>query len=159
MKIRESAVEDGPMFKEILLQPNVLKFFPMFDVREVDDCVHIWEIFCKKGASITAEVDSVACGLAFLNLQGYRKLAHQCLITIIVDEAHRNKGIGTALMNELFVLAKEKFHLEMLHLEVYESNPAINLYRRMGFVEFGFQKNFTKENGVYIGKTMMQREI
>lgn len=155
-EIRISVPADGEMFKRVLLQPNVLQFFPMFDLREVEDAVRIWEIFCKKNASLTAVVDGVPCGLVFLNLQGYKKFAHQCLITIAVDEAYRNQGIGTALLHELFKLSKEKFGLEMIHLEVYENNPAINLYKRVGFEIYGVQKHFIKDQGHYIGKTMMQ---
>ncbi|NGX26957.1 MAG: hypothetical protein K940chlam6_00884, partial [Chlamydiae bacterium] len=48
---------------------------------------------------------------------------------------------------------------EMLHLEVYETNPAINLYRRLGFTEFGIQKKFIKEDGRYMGKIFMERPL
>ena len=147
------------MFKHLLQQPDVLEYFPMYDLREIEDSVRIWEFFCKKRASLTAVVGDTPCGLAFLNLQGYKKFAHQCLITIIIDEAHRNKGIGTKLLQELFLLSKEKFNLEILHLEVYETNPAINLYRRMGFVEFGRHKKFIKESDRYIDKIFMQRAL
>lgn len=159
LSIRLSVMEDGEMFKTSLQKPDVLRYFPMYDIREIEDSVRIWEIFCKKGASLTAVVDGVACGIAFLNLQSYKKFAHQCLITIIVDEAFRNKGVGTTLLKELFKLAKETFNLEMLHLEVYATNPAINLYKRMGFKEFGVQEKFIKEDGKYIGKTLMERAL
>ncbi len=157
LSIRQSIVEDGKMFLNLLQQPDVLQYFPMHDLREIEDSVRIWEIFCNRGASLTSEVNGIPCGIAFLNLQGYKKFAHQCLITIIVDQSFRNKGVGTALLKELFKLAKETFHLEILHLEVYETNPAINLYRRMGFEEFGLQEKFIKEGDSYIGKIFMQR--
>ncbi|MBS0629668.1 MAG: GNAT family N-acetyltransferase [Verrucomicrobia bacterium] len=157
LKIRLSLPEDAELFKRSLQSPDVLRYFPMYDIREIEDSARIWDIYCKKGASLTAVVNGVDCGIAFLNLQVYKKFAHQCLITIIVDEGYRNRGVGTALLKELFKLAKETFHLEMLHLEVYETNPAINLYKRMGFKEFGNQDRFIKENGKYIGKTLMER--
>lgn len=159
LKIRESIVEDGELFKTLLQQPDVLEYFPMYDMREIEDSVRIWEIFCKKGASLTAEFDGKPCGLAFLNLQGYKKFAHNCLLTIIVDQQYRNKGIGTKLIEGLFTLGKEKFNLEILHLEVYETNPAISLYERMGFTPFGRHKNFIKDEGRYIGKIFMQRQL
>lgn len=156
IEIQVSKINDGELFKNLLLQPDVLQYFPMYDVREIDDSVRVWEIFCHKEASLTAYLDNERCGIAFLNLQGYKKFAHQCLITIIVDQKHRKKGIGTRLLKELFKLAKEKFQMEMLHLEVYETNPAITLYKRMGFTEFGLQKRFIKEKNHYIGKILMQ---
>lgn len=159
LEIEISQVKDGELFKKILLQPDVLQYFPMYDVREVEDSVRVWEIFCKRGASITALDEGKPCGMAFLNLQGYKKFAHQCLITILVDQDHRNKGIGTKLLEELFKLAKQPFGMEMLHLEVYEGNPAIHLYERMGFKEYGVQKMFIKEDDRYIGKILMERDI
>lgn len=159
VEILPSTVEDRQLFKALLMEPDVLEYFPMHDEREIDDSVRIWEFFCNKGASITASFDREKCGLAFLNLQGYQKLAHQCLITIIVDKKHRNKGIGTKLIRELFNLAKTQFSMEMLHLEVYETNPAISLYRRMGFKEFGLHKKFIKEGDRYIGKILMEATL
>ncbi|MDN3505860.1 MAG: GNAT family N-acetyltransferase [Simkaniaceae bacterium] len=159
MEIEISQIKDGALFKKILLQPDVLQYFPMYDVREIDDSVRIWEIFCRKGASLTAIEGSKPCGMAFLNLQGYKKFAHQCLITILVDEEHRNKGIGTKLLEELFKLAKTPFEMEMLHLEVYEGNPAIHLYQRMGFSEYGTQQMFIKEDSRYIAKILMEKDI
>lgn len=159
LKIDESQIKDGELFKRLLLEPETLQYFPMYDVREIEDSVRVWEIFCRKGASLTSYFDGEACGLAFLNLQGYKKFTHQCLITILVDQKYRNKGIGTKLLEELFLLAKKPFELEMLHLEVYETNPAINLYRRLEFTEFGIQKKFIKENGRYIGKIFMERSL
>jgi len=157
--IRISTIEDGELLKRLFLQPDVLQYFPIYDLREVEDSVRIWEIFCKKGASLTAVVDGTACGLAFLNLQAYKKFSHQCLITILVDEKFRGKGVGTRLLEELFVLAKETFSIELLHLEVYEGNPAIRLYERLGFKKFGFHKDFVKEKNRYIGKTLMDRTL
>lgn len=159
MKIELSKLEENRLFKELLSDPGVLEYFPMYDQREIDDSVKIWEIFCKKGASLTAYVDGQACGLAYLNIQPYKKFEHQCLITIIVHRDFRGKGIGTDLVQGLFKLAKETFGIEILHLEVYETNPAINLYKRLGFTQFGHHKKFIKEKDRYIGKIFMQRSL
>jgi len=159
VEIRVSTIEDGALFKRVLLQPGVLEYFPMYDLREVEDAVRIWEIFCRKGASLTAVKDNIPCGIAFLNLQGYKKLTHQCLITIALDEAFRNQGIGTKLLEKLIFISKDSFNLEMIHLEVYETNPARRLYQRLGFTEFGMHPNFIKEDGRYINKIFMQLSL
>lgn len=159
IEIKKSVIKDGELFSRLLQQPDVLEYFPMDNIREIEDSVRIWEIFCKKGASLTAFVNGESCGIAFLNLQAYKKFSHQCLITIIVDEKYRNKGIGTQLLEALSSLAREQFHLENLHLEVYETNPAISLYRRMGFTEFGVHKNFIKDHERYIGKIFMEKDL
>lgn len=159
ISIRFSGEGDAVYLTKWLISPGALRWFPMFDLREVEDSVRFWMVNAKMKASLTAIIDGVPCGMALLNLQPYKKLSHQCLLSIIVDEERRNQGIGTALLKELMRVAKEDFRMEFLHLEVYEGNPAINLYHRFGFVEFGCQKHFIKDEGKYIGKIFMQREL
>jgi len=158
--IRLAIPEDGVYLNKWLLNPESLLYFPMSDPREVEQSVKIWIDYYKKEAVWTALFDGEPCGSAVLNLQPYEKFAHQCLLSIIVAEDYRNKGIGTALMEELIKNAKEKFHLEILHLEVYGGNPAINLYRRLGFKEFGCQEHFIKEpGGGYRPKVYMEKRL
>ena len=134
-----------------------MRWFPMYDAREVEDAVRIWISYSRLHAGITAQWDDLPCGMANLYIQPYRKLAHTCLFSIIVQKDMRGKGIGKALIEELMKLAKTKFHIEILHLEVYEGNPAKKLYERSGFEEFGIQKRFIKEEEGYLGKFFMQK--
>jgi ribosomal protein S18 acetylase RimI-like enzyme len=157
LELRYTTMEDAEHLREWLLEPGILKGFPMMDLAEVEDSVKHWIGFSKYRSSLTTTVDGKPCGLATLCLMPYRKLAHQCLISIIVNKEQRNKGVGTILMNNLIHLAKNYFGIEILYLEVYEGNPAISLYRRFGFREIGYQKHFMKENGEYIGKVIMER--
>lgn len=142
-----------------LLQPGVLRWFPLSDLREIEDAARIWISYSKQHAVLTALWDGVPCGIANLYIQPFKKLSHQCLFAIIVDEAHRGKGVGSRLLSELIDLAKNRFHIELLHLEVYEGNPAIRLYQKFGFQEYGKQKRFIKEDGVYLSKVLMQKVL
>jgi RimJ/RimL family protein N-acetyltransferase len=157
--IRDTVMEDAPHLTKWLTDPLILRWFPMFDEREIEDAVRIWISYSKIGACITADWNGIPCGMANLYIQPYKKLAHQCLFSIIVDEKYRNKGIGTALLEDLMALGKQRFRLEVLHLEVYEGNPAIHLYSRLGFKEFGKQTHFIKDKGEYIGKILMERAL
>ena len=75
-----------------------------------------------------------------------------------MDEKFRGHGIGTALVTELLKLAKNRFKMEMIHLEVYIGNPAVRLYERLGFVEFGRQTHWIKEpDGTYVGRIFMEK--
>ncbi len=159
MHIRLTQPEDAEHLKTWLFEPGVLRWFPMFDEREVDDAVRIWIGYAKYEACFTIEWDGVPCGIVNLYLQPYKKLAHQCLFAIIVSEKFRNKGIGTVLLSYLMKVAKEKFKIEILHLEVYEGNPAIHLYQRMGFTQYGVETHFIKDQGEYISKIMMQKYL
>lgn len=159
ISIRITQLQDGLHLKKWLFEPGVLRWFPMFDEREVDDAVRIWIGYAKYEACFTAEWEGEICGIANLYLQPYKKLAHQCLFAIIVSEQFRNKGVGAALLSHLMHQGKEKFKIEILHLEVYEGNPAIHLYQRMGFVEYGVEPHFIKDKGEYISKIMMQKYL
>jgi GNAT superfamily N-acetyltransferase len=53
---------------------------------------------------------------------------------LFVEAAHRGKGIGTQLLDLAETVSREH-HAKFLHLEVTHGNPAIELYRRRGFVE------------------------
>ncbi len=60
------------------------------------------------------------------------------LLYLAVDEAFRGQGIASALIRACENLAKKLGRTGVL-LDVAESNPAINLYRRLGFTRLGAQ--------------------
>jgi putative acetyltransferase len=160
LTLRPSAPEDASFLKQWLLDPLILYGFPMEGEKEVDDSVRIWMEFVAKGCGITALWDGQVCGMTVLYEQTFQKLAHTCLLSIIVSQEYRNRGIGTALLEELEKLAKNTFHIEILHLEVYEGNPAKKLYERMGFTPFGRHASFAKESdGSYRAKIFMQKNL
>ena len=159
LEIRFGEELDQKYLEEWLLQPGVLQWFPLTDWREIEDAARIWMSYSKQDAVLTAVWEGVPCGIANLYLQPYKKLAHQSLFAIIVDEKYRGKGIGTKLLQELISLAKERFKLELIHLEVYEGNPAIRLYERLGFQQYGMQKKFVKDQGQYLNKILMQKVL
>lgn len=140
-----------------LMDPIVLQWFPLATEAEVEDAARIWISYSKFLCSYTACINDIPCAMAVLYLHNFKKLKHQSLFAIIVDEAHRGKGVGTKIFNVLKKEAKEKFQVELLHLEVYEGNPAMKLYRKMGFKEYGRNEAFLKEkSGVYRTKINMQ---
>ncbi|MBS4167867.1 GNAT family protein [Parachlamydia sp. AcF125] len=155
--IRYTEPGDAVYLKEWLMDKSVSRWFPMCDEAEINDAVNRWIGFYRYKCSLTAVRDGVPCGLATLYLQPYRKLAHQCEFGIIVGAEYRNQGVGTELLNNLMYLAKETFRIELLHLQVYAENPAIRLYERFGFKEFGRQNQWIKEEDRYVGRVFMER--
>lgn len=64
------------------------------------------------------------------------------ITNISVKKEMQGTGIGTALLNELFVQTKER-GVHTLFLEVRESNlRALALYEKQGFVRMGIRKNY-----------------
>jgi RimJ/RimL family protein N-acetyltransferase len=158
--IRYTELSDAKYLREWLREPGILRWFPMADDVETDDAAHRWAGFARYKCSLTATINGEPCGMATLYLQPYRKLAHQCEFGIIVGGDNRNKGIGSALIKNLIHLAKTYFHIELLHLQVYAENPAMRLYQRWGFEEFGRQSHWIKEApGDYRARVFMEKFI
>jgi len=148
--------KDLPLFVKWLMQKDVLIGFPMCDRREVEDAVSLWTTYIEKGVSLTALYDGQPVGAANLYIQEVEKLSHQALFVIIVDEAYRGRGIGTFLLHEIQALGKKR-GVEILHLEVYDKNPAVRLYEKLGFKKYGSHPHYLRDGeGNYYDKIFMQ---
>jgi putative acetyltransferase len=157
LEFRYTENGDAKYLKEWLMDPTVGRWFPMCDELEIDDAVNRWIAFARYKCSLTAVKDGVPCGLTTLYLQPYRKLAHQCEFGIIVGSPFRGQGIGSHLLTNLIHLAKTRFKIELLHLQVYQDNPAIRLYSRFGFAEFGRQTHWIKDGNEHTGRVFMEK--
>ncbi|MGN0448883.1 MAG: ribosomal protein S18-alanine N-acetyltransferase [Ruminococcus sp.] len=77
------------------------------------------------------------------------------IFNVAVRESHRNKGVATALINELVTYGK-KNNFSFITLEVRESNlPAISLYSKFGFIKAGERRDYysnPKENAILMTK-------
>lgn len=159
IQVRYTDASDAQYLKEWLMDEEVKSWFPMEDEFEIDDAVVRWIAFHRYKCSLTILKEGVPCGIATLYLQPYKKLIHQCEFGIIIGKGYRNEGIGTKLMTHIMHLAKQNFKIELLHLQVYSDNPAMHLYKRFGFKEFGRQDAWIKENGKYVGRIFMERYL
>lgn len=159
VQIRPTEISDAPYLMQWLTEPDVLRWFPMCDAREIEDAARIWVGYAHIRAGLTAVCEGEPCGMANLYIQPYAKLAHTCLLAIIVKRECRGQGVGRLLLTHLIDLARSVFHIETLHLEVYEGNPAQHLYEHMGFVPFGRQSHFIKEEGKYSAKILMEKKL
>lgn len=159
--IRFTEAEDAKYLREWLMESSTRRWFPMGDQVEIDDSVGRWISFSRYKCSITALKDGIPCGLATLYLQPYRRIAHQCEFGIIVGENYRGRGyhVGEQLLTRLIELAKNDFRIELLHLQVYGENPAMRIYRRFGFREFGRQNRWLKDHEAYVSRVFMERLI
>lgn len=77
------------------------------------------------------------------------------IFNVAVREKYRNKGVATALINELVTYGK-KNNFCFITLEVRESNlPAVSLYSKFGFIKAGERKDYysnPKENAILMTK-------
>jgi len=91
-----------------------------------------------KNHYMVAVIDGIIvgyCGYYGVMDEGY-------IYNVAVSKDYRRRGIGFTMLNELIRHAQEK-GIVSLTLEVRKSNhPAINLYKKLGFVEAGIRKDF-----------------
>ena len=160
LTVRYTVPQDAEWLKRWLLDPSVKNSFPMMNETEVDDAVRRWISFSRIRSSLTVEMDGQPVGISTLYIQAYKRLVHQTEFGIIVDPKYRHRGIGSFLLSSVMTLAKKHFHIELIHLQVYQDNPAICLYERFGFKEFGRQTRWIKEDdGRYVGRIFMERYL
>lgn len=83
------------------------------------------------------------------------------ITNVAVSTKCRKRGYGKALVTRAKEIAKEK-QLEMILLEVRVSNePAISLYKKLGFEEIGLRKKFYEhpvEDAVIMRCSLVENE-
>jgi putative acetyltransferase len=159
LTIRYTVPQDAEWLKRWLSDPSVRDAFPMISDTEIDDAVRRWISFSRIRSSLTVEMDGRPVGIATLYIQAYKRLLHQTEFGVIVDQGYRNRSIGSFLLSSIMKLAKHHFHVELIHLQVYQDNPAIKLYEKFGFREFGRQTHWIKDGERYVGRIFMERFI
>jgi RimJ/RimL family protein N-acetyltransferase len=94
-------------------------------------------------------------GVAGFRVQPGAKHAHKGLLWgMYVRPTRRGAGIGHILVEAIIRHAGR--HVELLQLAVVSDNlPARQLYRRLGFVEYGVERHATKYRGRYHDDVLM----
>lgn len=81
------------------------------------------------------------------------------LLLIAVAPGARRRGVGTALITQLFEVARKR-DVTRIFLEMRRGNPAVNLYHRLGFEPIGERRNYYRmENGERIDAITFGRTI
>ncbi len=76
--------------------------------------------------------------------------------SVFVKPDFQGKGLGQKLMEETLRLAWEMDGLETILIGVSSNNPtAINLYKNLGFKDYGREPNCLKHNGEYTDEILM----
>ena len=140
--IRRARSEDAPVLaaaeRAIARVPGRLASTP----DEIDD-VNVEKTIAdledgSRGIYLVAEEAGVLVGHAFLERLLLAATSHVVRLTIAVHDGHRRRGVGRALMDDLLRWARSNPTVEKVELQVRASNePAIALYRSLGFVEEG----------------------
>jgi RimJ/RimL family protein N-acetyltransferase len=86
---------------------------------------------------------------------------HTGELGISVAHAFRGQGVGELLMKVILDEANRQIQeLEIVTLEVFGNNPvAINLYQKVGFIEFGRLPGGRLHRGEYVDNIYMYRRL
>lgn len=153
--IRFSDEQDLPSLKKWFSYEGVCDDFP-FGIDEMDEALKNWIGFSKFKASLTGVLHNEPCAIGTLFLMPYRKVAHHCSFFLIVDPEHRRKGIGTAMIRNLLHLAKTRFRLESVHVEIFDPNPIFLILNQLGFQTFARQENFVHIDGCQRARVLLE---
>ena len=153
--IRYSDLEDLSFLQEWFKDLAACDDFP-FGTAEKDEALKNWIGFAKYKASLTGTIDGVPVAIGTLFLMPYRKVAHHCSFYLMVDPAHRRKGIGFSMVSNLLHLAKSRFHLESVHVEIYEPSAILSILLKLRFELFVRQENFVKVNGLPRARLLLE---
>lgn len=111
-----------------------------------------------EGAPFPPEA-SVAPALAAGFVLTRHVLDEEELLLIAVSPGVRRRGVGTALIEQLFSAARARGTARVF-LEMRRGNPAIHLYRKLGFEPIGERRNYYRmANGERIDAITFARSI
>ncbi len=141
--IRKAIHNDIPAKSELYREQfrEMSKLIPDF-IKEGDQSIEFLEKTISNDDSdiIVYENDGTVVGFILLQAKerpdfDFMLPGKFCYIMdVIVTEAHRNKGFGTALMNSVKDWAKEQ-NCSFINLDVLTTNTnAIALYEKLGFI-------------------------
>jgi putative acetyltransferase len=107
---------------------------------------------------LVAESEETVVGCAALRVASGPRVRHTGSLGIMVHADHQRKGIGKSLMTAILGIADGWLMLKRIELCVFTDNePAIALYRGMGFVVEGTKKYAAVRHGIYADEYLMAR--
>lgn len=154
--IRYSSLDDLSVLQQWFADPVERRPFPFETDIETEDVLKNWIGFSRYKAALTGMIDSVPVAMGTLFLMPYRKVAHHASFYLIVAPDHRRRGIGTSMVRNLLHLAKTRFSLESISVEIYEPNPIVSILKKNKFEPFARQENFVKIDGVGHARLLME---
>ena len=153
--IRFSEERDLASLEEWFLDPAACNDYP-FGEQEKGDALKNWIGFSRYKASLTGMIGNEIVAIGTLFLMPYKKVAHHCSFYLIVAPVHRRKGVGTSMVRNLMHLAKTRFALESMDVEVYEPSHLQPILQKLGFEIFARQEGFVKTENCVRARVLME---
>ncbi len=114
----------SPPPRAVLLEPAIQNYFQ--DFGRADDYCLVAEVAGKLIGAVWARVLAGT-------VQGYGYVdEHTPELAVSIQREYRNRGIGSALLAAMLDLLRSQ-GWRQVSLSVQKDNPAVNLYKRIGF--------------------------
>ena len=153
--IRFSTLEDLEPLTRWMSEPFATDDFA-FCEEEMEPTLKNWIGFAKYKASLTGTWNGEPCAVGTLFLMPYLKVSHHCSFYLIVDPKHRKKGVGTSMVRNLLHLAKTRFRLESVHVEIFEPSQLLPILKKQNFEQFARQENYIKTAGCSRARLLLE---
>ncbi len=152
--LRFSFLIDENFLLEELKDKETMQWLPPSSESDVKIFARNWAGFARYQCSLSAMYGKETVGMATLFLMPYVKVAHLSMMYMVVKKEYRNKGVGRSLLKNINHLARTKFKLESIHVEIFEGCPLEHL-----LIKGGYKKIITQENFVELDNQMKARLI
>jgi RimJ/RimL family protein N-acetyltransferase len=115
----------------------------------------------ERETMFVAEIEGKVVGWIVFKSQERKRMHHTGSFAIMLQKDCRNKGIGKLLIHELLRWAEEHPIIEKVSLGTFSTNSrAIELYKKLGFVEEGRKVNEFKFNeNEYVDDVLMYKLV
>jgi putative acetyltransferase len=159
IEIRRVEPGDYKAVQQVHAQPKALKGTLQLPFPSEDMWKKRLEGMGEDRFALVACVDGELAGMAGIDLHTKSpRRRHVGYVGLAVHDKWHAKGVGTALMKALIDLADNWLNLSRLELTVFVDNePAVKLYKKLGFVIEGTHKKFAFRDGEYVDCYAMAR--
>jgi RimJ/RimL family protein N-acetyltransferase len=161
--IREAAPADAEqiiaLVQKMSAEPDVdIALSPGERYHTIEDERAIMAGFAASENSVYLVAEAGDRIVGFLYCKGGNRKAtrHVALLSLSIDEAWRNRGVGSRLMAHAIEWARNTGLIRRIELLVFARNEmAIHLYQKFGFVVEGRRRHAIFSNGEYLDDLMM----
>lgn len=161
--IRKLKPEESNSYRDLRLQ--CLKNYPLNFTSNYDNEKGKHKLFFQSAIEegdinnfvLGAFYNNSLIGISGFNRYERKKIAHKGrIIQVYVNRDYQAKQIGLRLIKSTIKEAFKLKGIEQIEIDVIASNhKAEKLYKKLGFTEYGTQKNFMKVNNTYFDHKMM----
>ena len=100
-------------------------------------------------------LDSEGDRAGVVSLSKIDHIARKCEFSIMITPELRGFGYGKEALIELLTIAFDKLNMRQVYSDVFDNNPALAMYKEMGFLRVGNLPNWYFKNGKYVSSEII----